>query len=162
MGLRKRFQLDTRLHRQIGRLIHRVIGRWMSALFKRLQVGCHRKPGFARKWYRHLDFAIGAVKYREPVVRVTTAQELLDHLLGLQGKWPVRLPIPGVVGCEKPLAMIDQDSPKGTLMEFSLLVKWSRCAQGHSPALSHLRRQEVNWVRPNLFVWLTLKILAIR
>lgn len=37
MGLRKRFQLDTRLHRQIGRLIHRVIGRWMSK-----QVGCHR------------------------------------------------------------------------------------------------------------------------
>ena len=37
MGLRKRFQLDTRLHRQIVRLIHRVIGRWMSR-----QVGCHR------------------------------------------------------------------------------------------------------------------------
>ena len=30
MGLRKRFQLDTRLHRQIGRLVHRVLGRWMS------------------------------------------------------------------------------------------------------------------------------------
>ncbi len=37
MGLRKRFQRDTRLHRQIGRLIHRVIGRWMAA-----QIGCHR------------------------------------------------------------------------------------------------------------------------
>ena len=37
MGLRKRFQLDTRLHRQIGRLVHRVIGRWMST-----QIGCHR------------------------------------------------------------------------------------------------------------------------
>jgi len=35
MGLRKRFQLDTRLQRQIGRLVHRVITRWMSALFKR-------------------------------------------------------------------------------------------------------------------------------
>ena len=38
MGLRKRFQLDTRLHRQIGRLVHRVITRWMAR-----QVGCHRK-----------------------------------------------------------------------------------------------------------------------
>ena len=37
MGLRKRFQLDTRLHRQIGRLVHRVITRWMAR-----QVGCHR------------------------------------------------------------------------------------------------------------------------
>ena len=37
MGLRKRFQLDTRLHRQIGRLVHRVIGRWMAS-----QIGCHR------------------------------------------------------------------------------------------------------------------------
>ena len=37
MGLRKRFQLDTRLHRQIGRLVHRVITRWTAR-----QVGCHR------------------------------------------------------------------------------------------------------------------------
>ena len=37
MGLRKRFQRDTRLHRQIGRLIHRVITRWMAK-----QIGCHR------------------------------------------------------------------------------------------------------------------------
>ena len=40
MGLRKRFQLDTRLHRQIGRLVHRVITRWMTR-----QVGCHRTAG---------------------------------------------------------------------------------------------------------------------
>lgn len=37
MGLRKRFQLDTRLHRQIGRLIHRVLTRWTAS-----QIGCHR------------------------------------------------------------------------------------------------------------------------
>ena len=37
MGLRKRFQLDTRLHRQIGRVVHRVLTRWMAR-----QVGCHR------------------------------------------------------------------------------------------------------------------------
>ena len=37
MGLRKRFQLDTRLHRQIGRVVHRVITRWMAR-----QIGCHR------------------------------------------------------------------------------------------------------------------------
>ena len=37
MGLRKRFQLDTRLHRQIGRLVQRVINRWMAK-----QIGCHR------------------------------------------------------------------------------------------------------------------------
>ena len=37
MGLRKRFQRDTRLHRQIGRLVHRVIGRWMAS-----QIRCHR------------------------------------------------------------------------------------------------------------------------
>ena len=30
VGLRKRFQLDTGLHRQIGRLIHRVLTRWMA------------------------------------------------------------------------------------------------------------------------------------
>ena len=28
---------DTRLHRQIGRLVHRVITRWMAS-----QIGCHR------------------------------------------------------------------------------------------------------------------------
>ena len=37
MGLRKRLQMDTRLHRHIGRLVHRVLGRWMLA-----QTGCHR------------------------------------------------------------------------------------------------------------------------
>ena len=37
MGLRKRFQLDPRLHRQIGRVVHRVLTRWMAR-----QVGCHR------------------------------------------------------------------------------------------------------------------------
>jgi len=37
MGLRKRFQLNTRLHRQIGRLIHRVLTRWTAS-----QIGCHR------------------------------------------------------------------------------------------------------------------------
>lgn len=37
MGLRKRFQLNSRLHRQIGRVVHRVLRRWMAA-----QVGCHR------------------------------------------------------------------------------------------------------------------------
>ena len=37
MGLRKRFQLNSRLHRQIGRLVHRVIRRWMAS-----QIGCHR------------------------------------------------------------------------------------------------------------------------
>ncbi len=52
--------------------------------------------------------------------------------------------------------MVDQDSPQGTLVEFSLLVKWGRWAQVHTPALSHPRRQEVNWVLPNLFVSLTL------
>ena len=37
MGLRLRFQRDTRLHRQIARLVHRVISRWMAS-----QIGCHR------------------------------------------------------------------------------------------------------------------------
>jgi len=37
MGLRKRFQLNPRLHRQIGRLIHRVLTRWTAS-----QIGCHR------------------------------------------------------------------------------------------------------------------------
>lgn len=37
MGLRKRFQQNTRLHRQIGRLIHRVLTRWTAS-----QIGCHR------------------------------------------------------------------------------------------------------------------------
>ena len=36
---KKMGQLDTRLHRQIGRLVHRVIGRWMAS-----QIGCHRTP----------------------------------------------------------------------------------------------------------------------
>ncbi len=37
MGPRKRFQLDTRLDRQIGRVVHRVLTRWMAK-----QLGCHR------------------------------------------------------------------------------------------------------------------------
>ena len=37
MGLRKRFQLNPRLQRQIGRLLHRVLTRWTAA-----QIGCHR------------------------------------------------------------------------------------------------------------------------
>lgn len=67
MGLRKRFQLDTRLHRQIGRVVHRVVTRWMLAIFKRLQIGCHRNRRQERE--RARPGIIMAVQYHIPGYR---------------------------------------------------------------------------------------------
>ena len=64
--------------------------------------------GLARKWYCHMDLAIGAMQQSEPVARVPATQELFHDLRRLQGKRAVRLSIAGVVNLEKILPVINQ------------------------------------------------------
>ncbi len=75
-----------------------------------------------------MDFAFATVQQREAIVGVAATDKLLDDFFGLQRQWTVRLLIAGFVYLEKMVAVVDQDSPQGTLMELTRTVEGRRGA----------------------------------
>ena len=78
----------------------------------------------------HMDLAIGAVEERQAIVRVTTAQDSLEGLLGASGHRSVAGQKPSVILPQKALAMVYQDTPQRTLVGLTLSISESRLTTG--------------------------------
>jgi len=64
-------------------------------------------------------------------MRVPAADQAVDDLLGFTREWSVAVRVARVVSLQKWLGVVDQNPPKGTLVELALPIEGSQSACGH-------------------------------